>query len=192
MIFQSSLGPLSLTHDFFLGCFLHHNRKSTFLNAATDLRANAKVGAYPFTTIEPNHGIGQYITTCPCKRLGFSAESPSAQGVAVVDPTQLTKYTCCPRFGKCLQGKRYVPVQIIDVAGLVPGASEGRGLGNKFLDDLRHAVRKPLQFFPGDPKKREVFPPVSVRPDSDIRSVDRFSTFCCILLMYLGSLLLHA
>jgi ribosome-binding ATPase YchF (GTP1/OBG family) len=32
-----------------------------------------------------------------------------------------------------------VPIELIDVAGLVPGAHEGRGLGNKFLDDLRKA-----------------------------------------------------
>ncbi|KAF9580746.1 hypothetical protein BGW38_002479 [Lunasporangiospora selenospora] len=41
--------------------------------------------------------------------------------------------------GKCVNGKRFVPIQIMDVAGLVPGASEGQGLGNQFLDDLRHA-----------------------------------------------------
>ncbi|KAF9911618.1 hypothetical protein BX616_010539 [Lobosporangium transversale] len=41
--------------------------------------------------------------------------------------------------GRCIDGKRYVPIQIMDVAGLVPGASEGQGLGNQFLDDLRHA-----------------------------------------------------
>lgn len=38
-----------------------------------------------------------------------------------------------------MDGTRYVPIQIMDVAGLVPGASEGQGLGNQFLDDLRHA-----------------------------------------------------
>lgn len=41
--------------------------------------------------------------------------------------------------GRCVDGTRYVPIQIMDVAGLVPGASEGLGLGNQFLDDLRHA-----------------------------------------------------
>ena len=61
---------------------------------------------------------------------------------------------CRPFYGKCVNGQRYVPVKMLDVAGLVPGASEGKvgasapplrpadgpqGLGNKFLDDLRTA-----------------------------------------------------
>ncbi|KAF9155484.1 hypothetical protein BG015_009676 [Linnemannia schmuckeri] len=92
--------------------------KSSFLNAVTD--ATAKVGNYPFTTIKPNNGIAYFPIECPCKRF---------------DKTKL----CAPRYGRCIDGKRYVPIQILDVAGLVPGASEGQGLGNQFLDDLRHA-----------------------------------------------------
>jgi ribosome-binding ATPase YchF (GTP1/OBG family) len=46
---------------------------------------------------------------------------------------------CMPRTGYCVKGKRFVPVELMDVAGLVRGASEGRGLGNQFLDDLRQA-----------------------------------------------------
>lgn len=38
-----------------------------------------------------------------------------------------------------MNGLRSVPIELLDVAGLVPGAHQGRGLGNKFLDDLRHA-----------------------------------------------------
>ncbi|KAJ1825585.1 hypothetical protein LPJ56_002597, partial [Coemansia sp. RSA 2599] len=92
--------------------------KSSFLNAITD--ASAKVGNFPFTTIEPNQGIAYYPLDCPCKQYGVSDR-------------------CKPRHGRCQQGRRYVPVRMMDVAGLVPGASEGRGLGNRFLDDLRHA-----------------------------------------------------
>ena len=46
---------------------------------------------------------------------------------------------CKPNYGSCVDGKRSVPIELLDVAGLVPGAHQGKGLGNKFLDDLRHA-----------------------------------------------------
>lgn len=46
---------------------------------------------------------------------------------------------CKPNYGSCVDGRRSVPIELLDVAGLVPGAHEGKGLGNKFLDDLRHA-----------------------------------------------------
>lgn len=92
--------------------------KSTFFNAVTD--GKAKVGNFPFTTIEPNEGVTHYLTACPC-----SSHNKSQ--------------VCQPRYGKCENGVRHVPVKLLDVAGLIPGASEGAGLGNKFLDDLRHA-----------------------------------------------------
>ncbi|KAJ2289698.1 hypothetical protein IWW55_006236, partial [Coemansia sp. RSA 2706] len=78
------------------------------------------VGNFPFTTIEPNQGIAYYPLDCPCVQHGVSGR-------------------CKPRYGWCTDGRRFVPVRLLDVAGLVPGASEGRGLGNRFLDDLRHA-----------------------------------------------------
>eukprot|EP01112_Ceratiomyxa_fruticulosa_P001751 TRINITY_DN11911_c0_g1_i1.p1 TRINITY_DN11911_c0_g1~~TRINITY_DN11911_c0_g1_i1.p1 ORF type:complete len:429 (-),score=70.42 TRINITY_DN11911_c0_g1_i1:22-1308(-) len=92
--------------------------KSSYLNAATD--ANAKVGNYPFTTIEPNYGVTLYPTECPCVKY---------------EKTNV----CAPRYGKCVNGTRFIPIKMLDVAGLVPGASEGKGLGNQFLDDLRNA-----------------------------------------------------
>ncbi|MGE9811581.1 TGS domain-containing protein, partial [Ferroplasma acidiphilum] len=46
---------------------------------------------------------------------------------------------CNPREGKCLDGIRYIPVEIIDVPGLIEGASEGKGMGNEFLDNIRDA-----------------------------------------------------
>ncbi|CAI5729667.1 unnamed protein product [Peronospora farinosa] len=92
--------------------------KSTFFNAVTD--GKAKVGNFPFTTIEPNEGITYYMTQCPC-----------------LEKDKMS--VCTPRYGQCKQGIRYIPVKLLDVAGLIPGASEGAGLGNKFLDDLRHA-----------------------------------------------------
>ncbi|CDJ64882.1 GTP-binding protein, putative [Eimeria necatrix] len=104
--------------DFIIGCVGKPSAgKSTFFNAATE-GSTAKVGSYPFTTITPNEGIGYYITDCPCKKYGVG---------------------CSPRYGRCVSGRRSVPIRLLDVAGLIPGASEGRGLGCKFLDDLRVA-----------------------------------------------------
>ncbi|MFB6284636.1 MAG: redox-regulated ATPase YchF [Halobacteria archaeon] len=86
--------------------------KSTFYQAAT--MAEAETGNYPFTTIDANRGVTSVKTDCPCLEL----ES---------------------RCGNCRKGKRYVPVELVDVAGLVPDAHLGKGLGNQFLDELRQA-----------------------------------------------------
>ena len=88
--------------------------KSTFFSAATE--AAVAIGNYPFTTIEPNVGVTYVRTKCACKHFGINHQNPL-----------------------CLDGIRLVPVKLIDVAGLVPGAHEGKGLGNKFLDDARQA-----------------------------------------------------
>lgn len=90
--------------------------KSTFFNASTE--AQAEIANYPFTTIEANRGVMYVRKPCPCKDFNVK---------------------CTPNNSKCINGTRFVPIEAIDVAGLVPGASEGRGLGNKFLDDLRQA-----------------------------------------------------
>src|SRR4030043_322911 len=90
--------------------------KSTFFKAAT--LAEVEIAAYPFTTIIPNHGVGYVKVDCIDKEF---------------------KVQCNPSHGFCIDGKRFVPVDLMDVAGLVPGASEGKGLGNRFLDDLREA-----------------------------------------------------
>ncbi len=90
--------------------------KSTFFKAST--LANVEIAPYPFTTIKPNHGIGYVKIDCIDSELGVQ---------------------CMPRMGYCIKGKRFVPVDLMDVAGLVEGASEGKGLGNQFLDDLRQA-----------------------------------------------------
>ncbi|RMZ76276.1 hypothetical protein DV737_g4904, partial [Chaetothyriales sp. CBS 132003] len=92
--------------------------KSSTLNSLTD--ATSKVGNFPFTTIDPQRAIGYLQIDCACKRHGLSSK-------------------CKPNYGQCIDGKRSVPIELLDVAGLVPGAHEGRGLGNRFLDDLRHA-----------------------------------------------------
>jgi ribosome-binding ATPase YchF (GTP1/OBG family) len=91
--------------------------KSTFFAAAT--LAPAEIANYPFTTIEPNRGVGYLRTPCPHVALSLPA--------------------CNPRSGKCAHGVRWVPAEILDVAGLVPDAHAGKGRGNQFLDDLRAA-----------------------------------------------------
>ena len=90
--------------------------KSTFFKAAT--LAEVEIASYPFTTIKPNHGVGYVKIDCIDKEFNVQ---------------------CNPNHGFCIDHKRFVPVELMDVAGLVPGASEGKGLGNQFLDDLRQA-----------------------------------------------------
>ncbi|MFX1562495.1 MAG: redox-regulated ATPase YchF [Promethearchaeota archaeon] len=90
--------------------------KSTFLNAAC--RTAAKIGAYPFTTIEPNPGTAYVRIDCVCRE--FNVEDN-------------------PKNSVCRDGVRLVPIEMLDVAGLVPDAHLGRGRGNQFLDDLRRA-----------------------------------------------------
>ena len=90
--------------------------KSTFFAAST--LAPAQIASYPFTTIHPNRGIAFVRKSCPHVDLGRS---------------------CDPHNAPCQDGTRLVPVELLDVAGLVPRAHEGRGLGNQFLDDLRQA-----------------------------------------------------
>src|SRR3989344_3109718 len=90
--------------------------KSTLFKAAT--LAEVEIAAHPFTTIKPNHGVGFVKVECVEEEF---------------------KVKCNPKFGYCLEGKRFIPVDMIDVAGLVPGAHEGKGMGNQFLDNLREA-----------------------------------------------------
>jgi len=88
--------------------------KSTFFSAATE--TPVPTGNFPFTTIEPNVGIAYVKADCACKYFEISHENPL-----------------------CVNKVRFIPVKLIDVAGLVPGANEGKGLGNQFLDDARQA-----------------------------------------------------
>ncbi|MFP3210710.1 MAG: redox-regulated ATPase YchF [Thermocladium sp.] len=90
--------------------------KSTFFAAATMI--DVKIAPYPFTTVEPNIGVGHVRIRCVCTELGVKDN---------------------PRNSICIEGNRLIPIELIDVAGLVPGAWQGRGLGNQFLDHLRRA-----------------------------------------------------
>ncbi len=90
--------------------------KTTFFSAAT--LVDAEISNRIFTTIHPNRGVTYVRTECPCKTLAVK---------------------CSPNNSKCIDGVRFVPVKVIDVAGLVPDAHKGRGLGNQFLSDAMEA-----------------------------------------------------
>jgi ribosome-binding ATPase YchF (GTP1/OBG family) len=90
--------------------------KSTFFNAATELAVQA--ANYPFTTINSNIGIVHARQKCVCTEFGLQDN---------------------PIHSICIDGNRFIPINLIDIAGLVPGAHLGKGLGNKFLDDARQA-----------------------------------------------------
>ena len=109
--------------------------KSTFFSAAT--LAKVDIANYPFCTIEPNVGVAFIAARkpCPCKELREKLESDGR--LEPVSPDDERKGSICqPRTGSCFGFRRLVPCFLVDVAGLVPGASEGRGRGNAFLADL--------------------------------------------------------
>lgn len=90
--------------------------KSTFFSAAT--LVDVEISNRIFTTIKPNVGASYVTTECVCRELDVKCE---------------------PQDGKCAGDRRFIPVKMVDIAGLVPGAHEGRGLGNKFLSDIMEA-----------------------------------------------------
>ncbi|MFH0752277.1 MAG: redox-regulated ATPase YchF [archaeon] len=125
--------------------------KSTFFKAAT--LADVEIANYPFATIKPNNGVGYVKIDC-------------------VDT--FFKTQCNPRFGACINHKRFVPVNMIDVAGLVPGAHEGHGLGNQFLSDLNEAdvLIHVIDAAGATNEKGEAADPGAFDPADDIRFLD--------------------
>jgi len=97
--------------------------KTTFFNAAT--MGAAEISTYPFTTKQPNYGTAYVITLCVCREFGVKDD---------------------PRNSKCINGWRHIPIELIDLPGLIKGAWAGKGLGNQFLsvasqsDVLLHVV----------------------------------------------------
>ncbi len=87
--------------------------KSTLFSAMT--MNDVAIADYPFTTIQPNTGITYATTECAHVKLGVQ---------------------CNARNSLCVSGTRLIPVNVTDVAGLVEGAHEGKGMGNQFLNDL--------------------------------------------------------
>jgi len=125
--------------------------KSTFFKAST--LAEVEIANYPFTTIEKNEGVGFIKTDCVDKEFNVK---------------------CQPKHGYCLNHKRLVPIKLIDVAGLVPGAHEGKGRGNQFLDDLRQAdvLIHILDVSGSTNEKGEPVEPGSYDPTNDIKFLE--------------------
>ena len=125
--------------------------KSTFFKAAT--LAEVEIANYPFATIDPNTGVGH---------------------VKVKDPALDFDKVSNPRTGFVLKDSRFVGVQMIDVAGLVPGAHEGHGMGNQFLDDLRQAdvLIHVIDVAGSTNEKGEPITPGSYDPANDIKFLE--------------------
>ncbi len=121
--------------------------KSTFFNALTLL--DVPMAPYPFTTVAPNRGVAAVRAPCP----------HTEKGVA-----------CTPGNAKCVDGTRWVPVALVDVPGLVPGAHEGKGLGHKFLDDLRAAdgFLQIVDLSGGTDAEGRIVPPRSHDPGEEV------------------------
>lgn len=126
--------------------------KSTFFSAAT--LATVEIADYPFTTIKPNRGVAYIRAKCPHTEFGVK---------------------CNPRNSACENGIRLVPVELLDVAGLVPDAWQGRGLGNKFLDDLRQAsaLIHVVDASGGTDEEGNKIPPGSHDPTLDIKFLEQ-------------------
>ncbi|MFH1400844.1 MAG: GTPase, partial [Nanoarchaeota archaeon] len=125
--------------------------KSTFFKAAT--LADAEIANYPFTTIKPNHAVGFVKIDC-------------------VD--SFFEVQCNPRTGYCTHHKRFVPIDLIDVAGLVPGAHKGQGMGSQFLSDLNQAdaLVHVIDVSGSVNEKGEPVTPLSYDPLNDVRFLE--------------------
>jgi ribosome-binding ATPase len=139
--------------------------KSTFFKAAT--LADIEIANYPFATIKPNSGVGYVKVDCADKFFD----------------TQ-----CHPREGFCINHKRFIPAELIDVAGLVPGAHEGKGMGNQFLDDLRQAdvLIHVVDISGSTNEKGEPITPGTYDPAIDVRFLEEELDFWILRLIKKG------
>ena len=109
--------------------------KSTTFAALTE--SAVEIANYPFTTIDPNVGVTFLPAelNCPCQTLREKRETDGRLEPLSSDDKRAGSL-CDPRTGTCIGHCRTVPVTLVDVAGLVPGAHDGKGRGNQFLNDL--------------------------------------------------------
>ena len=109
--------------------------KSTSFSALTE--TPVEIANYPFTTIDPNVGVAWLPLRGPCACLELRErreQEGRMESTREEDPRKGS--ICIPNSGSCTGYNRLVPVTMIDVAGLVPGAHKGKGRGNQFLSDL--------------------------------------------------------
>ena len=109
--------------------------KSTTFSAMTQTPVD--IANYPFTTIEPNVGVAwlPLPSSCACSELRARRQAAGRLEPSTEDDPRRGSI-CTPNSGSCTNHCRLVPVTLVDVAGLVPGAHEGKGRGNQFLSDL--------------------------------------------------------
>tara|TARA_B110000914_G_scaffold32253_1_gene24999 strand:- start:517 stop:930 length:414 start_codon:yes stop_codon:yes gene_type:complete len=109
--------------------------KSTTFSALTETPVD--IANYPFTTIEPNVGVAwlPLREKCACNELRVRKEKQGRIS-PIIENDNRHGSICNPKSGTCNGYQRLVPVTLVDVAGLVPGAHQGRGRGNQFLSDL--------------------------------------------------------
>ncbi len=126
--------------------------KSTFFKAAT--LANVEISPRPFTTIKPNRAVGYVKIDCV---------------------ETFFKVKCNPREGYCINGKRFVSIDLLDVAGLIEGAYEGKGLGNQFLNDLSQgdALIHIIDIAGMTNERGEIVRPLSHDPLKDVEMIEK-------------------
>ena len=126
--------------------------KSTFFKAAT--LAEVEISPRPFTTLKPNHAIGYVKVDCVDKEFNVQ---------------------CNPREGYCINNKRFVPIELLDVAGLIEGSHQGHGLGFQFLDDLRKGdiLIHIVDISGSTNEKGELVKPLSYDPLKDVKFLEK-------------------
>lgn len=125
--------------------------KSTFFKAAT--LAEVEISSRPFTTISSKEGVAYIKINC-------------------IDKEFNTK--CNPKDGFCLNNKRFAPIKLIDVPGLIKGSHLGKGMGSKFLSDLNQTdiLIHVVDISGSTNEKGEQITPLSYDPLKDIEFLE--------------------
>ena len=125
--------------------------KSTFFKAST--LADVAIANYPFTTLKSSEGIA--FVSLACVDTEFHVQ-------------------CNPRTGFCQQGRRFVPIKLMDIPGLIEGSHEGLGRGNEFLSDIASsdAFIHIIDVSGSTNEKGEPVDPLSYDPVKDIQFLE--------------------